>query len=179
MFRDRINFLSPAIDLTLMQRAEEIYRIQYAASKFLEKKEWIITGKTSIDIDDKEDAISKIMKVFKNTVRRNTILKEVPDNLIGVSTNLSFYNLKFSDDSLIIRYLIGDKSEVSKYNEVLIYNYKLLINTLVLTDFKDFIKGMARLLNATIIWVSDQELVGELQEKLGPSVAVQITDNNH
>lgn len=178
MFESRIHFLGPAANLTLLQRAEEIYRMQYEMSRFFEKKEWIISGKVAIDMDNKKDTISKIVKVLKKTVRRNTFLKEVPDDYSGTSTSLSIYNLEYSDYSLIFRYLIGDKSEVSKHSEILIYNYEILINTLGFTIFKEIIKRMSGLLSATTIEVPDCAHAKELQEMLGSTVDVKIIGDN-
>jgi hypothetical protein len=174
MFESRIHFLGPAVDLTLIQCAEEIYRVQYEVSKFFEKQEWIMIGRVDININNKEDTIAKIMKDFKKDIRRNTVLKDIPDNYMGTGTSLLVYYLKYSDDSLIFRYLLGSKSEISRYSETLIYNYEILIDILGFTAFKEFIKNMVGLLNATIIEVPGHALADELQKLLGTSVNVRV-----
>lgn len=175
MFGNRIHFLSSAVDLNLIQRAERIYKIHSAISNFFENKEWIINGKIAIDINDKEDTIAKILKNFKKEILRNTTIKEIPDDFMdNVTSGLIIYYLKYNDNSLFFRYILGRKSELSEYSETLIYNYELLINTLGFTIFQRLIITMAELLDAKQMKVTDDKLSHDLKELLGSTIDIQV-----
>lgn len=174
MFEERINFLSPAVNLTLKQRAEEIYSMHYAISEFFEKKEWIISGKVAIEIDKQSDVVTKILKHFKKEIRRNTVLKDVSDDYMdNVPSSLTAYYLKYHDDSLIFTYSLGRKDDMSKYSEMLIFNYKLLIDLLGNENFEKLIKKIVDLTDTIKIEVTDDGLAEKFKQ-LFTNASVEI-----
>nr|WP_294946596.1 hypothetical protein [uncultured Mucilaginibacter sp.] len=121
--KNNLNFYRPINNLSLLNRAKEIYSSLKLISDCIVVRGWYYLDSSPFDINDSNNIIAKILKDFSDNIQRFTIAKTVDYNAIPFASSIYavFCSDRF-DDGPIIRIIISNKElefVIVKYKELL------------------------------------------------------------
>lgn len=143
---------------TLREKAEFIYDRHLKLSNILDNKYWVLDGK-GIDINNKEEICSILLKSFKKLIKRHTAVTKIEDDYIGEFSSFEVFNQsKKYLECCSITYNIETKG-LAKYNSnLLIDKYERLTIMQNYETAKQFVYNLVDIFNPFSIDITDMDL---------------------
>ena len=126
MEEGNLNLYKPIDNLSLIDRAKEIYLNLKLISEFLEIETWYdVYDKSRFDINDSNGFVNKVLKEFSRNIREFTVSRTIDYNIKPLfSNNYSVFGSDKLDEGPVIMQIIS-KEEA----ELVILKYKELVKS--------------------------------------------------
>ena len=152
---------------TLREKAEFIYDRHLKVSNILDNKYWVLDGK-GVDINNKEEIYSILLKSFKKLIKRHTTITKIEDDYIDEFSSFEVFNQsKKYLECCKITYNIETKDLGKNASNLVMKKYEKLSVMQNYETAKQFIYNLVDIFNPFSIEVTETETLYDLDELSG------------
>jgi hypothetical protein len=154
--RNIIRIYFKSTELNIKERASFIVEKQAQISESLDKFDWLLFDKTSVNLKDKDYAIQLFLKRIKKGIKTFTSKKNIPEDYFDtISCIDGYYASRKFDNDASFTYTIGHINASKNASSLIITNFDCLKNLSQFEQFKTFIMDLITIFQPYSIEVSE------------------------